>query len=150
VRTPALLSGSQGDDQLLPGGDAFVGWGEAPFFTQFDSAGHALLDGHLPPQVQIYRAYRFPWNAQPAVPPSIAVRGAGAATIVYASWNGATGVASWRVLAGATPAALTEVAQVPSSGFETAISVPTAEPVFAVQALGRGGEVLALSYAVSR
>jgi len=150
VRTPALLSGSQGDYQLLPGGDAFVGWGEAPFFTQFDAAGHSLLDGHLPAPVQIYRAYRFPWSAQPAAPPSIAVRGVGAATTVYASWNGATGVASWRVLAGSTPATLSQVAQAPSNGFETAISAPSAAPVFAVQALGGGGEVLALSRAVSR
>jgi hypothetical protein len=150
VRTPALLSGSQGDDQLLPGGDTFVGWGEAPFFTQFDAAGHSLLDGHLPPPTQIYRAYRFPWSAQPAALPSIALRGAGAATTVYASWNGATGIASWRVFAGATPAMLTEVAQTPSTGFETAISVPSAAPVFAVQALGGAGEVLALSHAVSR
>jgi hypothetical protein len=150
VRTPALLSGSQGDDQPLPGGDTFVGWGEAPFFTQFDAAGQSLLDGHLPPPVQIYRAYRFPWSAQPAAPPSIAVRGADAATTVYASWNGATGVASWRVLAGSTPATLSQVAQAPSGGFETAISAPSAAPVFAVQALGAGGDVLGTSHSVSR
>jgi hypothetical protein len=150
VRTPALLSGSQGDDQLLPGGDAFVGWGEAPFFTQFDPAGHPLLDGHLPRPAQIYRAYRFPWSAQPAAPPSIALRGAGAATTVYASWNGATGVASWRVLAGSTPATLSQVAQAPSHGFETAISAPSAAPVFLVQALAAGGELLGTSHSVPR
>jgi Arylsulfotransferase (ASST) len=150
VRTPALLSGSQGDDQALPGGDTFVGWGEAPFFTQFDAAGHSVLDGHLPAPVQIYRAYRFPWSARPAAPPSLAVRGADAATTVYASWNGATGVASWRVLAGSTPATLSQVAQAPSSGFETAISAPSAAPVFVVQALGVGGDVLGTSHSVSR
>ena len=45
---------------------------------------------------------------------------------------------------------LSQVAQAPSNGFETAISAPSAAPVFAVQALGGGGEVLALSHAVSR
>ncbi len=150
VRTPALLSGSQGDNQPLAGGDVFVGWGEAPFFTEFDSAGQAVLDGHLPAPAQTYRAFRYPWSAQPTTPPAIALRAAGAATTVYASWNGATAVASWRVLAGATPTTLTAVAQAPVAGFETAIAAPGAAPVFAVQALGAGGEVLATSHVVPR
>ncbi len=149
VRTPPLLSGSQGDYQPLPGGDVFVGWGEAPYFTEYDAAGHVLLDGHLPPPTQVYRAYRFPWSAQPAAPPSIAVSPAGAGASVYASWNGATGVASWRVLAGASPATLTPVAQAPTSGFETAIALASAAPLYAVQALGAGGEALGLSHVVA-
>ena len=124
MRTPALLSGSQGNYQLLAGGDVFVGWGEAPFFTEYDASGQSIFDGHLPPPAQTYRAYRSPWSAVPAAPPSIALRSAGAATTVYASWNGATGVSAWRVLAGPTPAQLTTVAQAPATGFETAI--PTA------------------------
>jgi hypothetical protein len=54
------------------------------------------------------------------------------------------------VLAGSTPATLSQVAQAPSSGFETAISAPSAAPVFAVQALGAGGDVLGTSHSVSR
>jgi hypothetical protein len=150
VRSPALLSGSQGDDQPQSDGNVFVGWGEKPYFTEFNAAGQALADGHLPPSAQVYRAYRYDWSATPAAPPSIALKAAGAATTVYASWNGATGVSAWRVLAGATPAALATVAQAPASGFETAISVPSAAPVFAAQALGAGGEVLGTSHAVSR
>jgi hypothetical protein len=150
VRTPAVLSGSQGDEQVLDGGDVFVGWGETPYFTEFDAAGHAVLDGHLPRPAQTYRSFRFAWSALPAAPPSITLRSTAAATTVYASWNGATGVAAWRVLAGATPATLATVAQAPSSGFETAIAVPSAAPVFAVQALGAGGEVLGVSRATAR
>ncbi len=149
VRTPALLSGSQGNYQLLAGGDVFVGWGEAPFFTEYDASGQSILDGHLPPPAQTYRAYRSPWSAVPAAPPSIALRAAGAATTVYASWNGATGVSAWRVLAGPTPAQLTTVAQAPASGFETAIPTASAGPVFAVQALGAAGEALGVSHAVN-
>ena len=40
---------------------------------------------------------------------------------VYASWNGATTVASWQLLAGADAAHLTAVSTTPDSGFETAI-----------------------------
>lgn len=150
VRTPAILSGSQGNNQVLANGDSFVGWGEAPYFTEFNAAGQAVFDAHLPYPAQVYRSYRFEWNAVPAAVPSIAVKVAAAATTVYASWNGATGVGSWRVLAGATPATLATVAEVPSGGFETAVTVPSAAPVFAVQALGAAGEVLGGSHAISR
>jgi hypothetical protein len=150
VRTPAILSGSQGNNQVLANGDWFVGWGESPYFTEFNAAGQTVFDAHLPYPAQVYRSYRFEWNAVPAAVPSIALKAAGAATTVYASWNGATGVRSWRVLAGATPAALATVAEVPSGGFETAATVPSAAPVFAVQALGAGGEVLGGSHAISR
>jgi hypothetical protein len=150
VRTPAILSGSQGNNQVLANGDWFVGWGESPYFTEFNAAGQTVFDGHLPYPAQVYRSYRFEWNAVPAAVPSIALKAAGAATTVYASWNGATGVRSWRVLAGATPATLATVAEVPTGGFETAATVPSAAPVFAVQALGAGGEVLGGSHAISR
>jgi Arylsulfotransferase (ASST) len=149
VRTPPLLSGSQGDNQPLPGGDVFVGWGEAPYFTEFAANGQTLLDGHLPAPAQVYRAYRFQWSALPTAPPSIAVRPAGAGATVYASWNGASSVSAWRVLAGQSPTTLTPVAQAPASGFETAIALASAAPLYAVQALGAGGEALGVSHAVA-
>ncbi len=44
-----------------------------------------------------YRAYRFPWSAQPVTTPALAQGwGAGDAPALYASWNGATSVAAWR------------------------------------------------------
>jgi hypothetical protein len=150
VRTPAILSGSQGNNQVLANGDWFVGWGESPYFTEFNSAGQTVFDAHLPYPAQVYRSYRFEWSAVPAAVPSIALKAAGATTAVYASWNGATGVSSWRVLGGATPTTLVTVAEVPSGGFETAVTVPSAAPVFAVQALGAAGEVLGGSHAISR
>ncbi|MFI4989724.1 MAG: arylsulfotransferase family protein [Solirubrobacterales bacterium] len=150
VRTPPLLSASQGNDQALGNGDWFVGWGQSPYFTEFNAAGQTVFDAHLPSPAQVYRSYRFEWNAVPAALPSIALQAAAAATTVYASWNGATGVHSWRVLAGPSPAALATVAEAPSSGFETAVTVPSAEPVFAVQALGPAGEVLGSSHAIPR
>ena len=69
---------------------------------------------------------------------------------MYASWNGATDVASWRVLAGSSPATLTPARSAPRSGFETAISLPAAiaGPYLAVQALDGSGAVLGVSPAV--
>jgi hypothetical protein len=64
---------------------------------------------------------------------------------VYASWNGATAVHAWRVLAGANPGALTALTTVPRAGFETAIALRTAAPWFSVQALSADGGVLGTS-----
>jgi hypothetical protein len=150
VRAPALLSGSQGNDQVLGNGDSFVGWGETPYFTEFNAAGQAVFDGHLPAPAQTYRAFRFPWSATPAAVPAVGVKVTGATTTLYASWNGATDVRAWRVLGGATPAALSTLATAAVAGFETAIPVPSAAPVFAVQALGASGELLGTSHAVAR
>jgi hypothetical protein len=151
VDTPALLSGSQGNDQLLPNGDSFVGWGEEPYFTEFSPSGQILFGGHLPARGQSYRAYRFPWSATPAAPPAIAVRSGGAGTAtIYASWNGATSVSSWRVLGGASAAALSPKATAAQSGFETTILVRSTDVYFEAQALGSNGGVLGTSPAIHR
>ena len=47
-----------------------------------------------------YRATREPWVGRPLDPPAGSARASGGRTMVYASWNGATEVKSWRVLGG--------------------------------------------------
>jgi hypothetical protein len=64
--------------------------------------------------------------------------------MVYVSWNGATNVASWRVLGGSSPGALTQVGTAVKRGFETAIKIPS-QTFVAVQALDRRGNVLSTS-----
>jgi hypothetical protein len=150
VRSPALLAGSQGNDQILPDGNSFVGWGEDPHFTEFSPSGQMLFDGYIPSPGQSYRAYRFPWSATPAAPPAIAVKSSGASATVYASWNGATAVSAWRVLGGASPTTLRPITTASSSGFETTIALQRPDANFAVQALGGTGEVLGTSPAAHR
>jgi hypothetical protein len=143
-----LSAGSQGSVQtLIPGGNVFVGWGSQPYFSEFNSAGQLLYDAHWHGSYQSYRAYRFPWTGTPSAPPAIAVSapGSGGPVNVYASWNGATGVASWRVLAGPSPAQLTQVASAAKSGFQTTIATPGPAPFLAVQALDASGAVLGTS-----
>ncbi len=143
--SPKLSSASQGSVQTLANGDTFVGWGAEPYFSEFGAGGQLLYDAHWHGSYQSYRAYRFPWTGTPATPPAIAVAGAakrGAPVTVYASWNGATEVASWRVLAGPSPTRLTPVASAAKDGFETAIATPGAEPYVAAQALNGAGAVL--------
>jgi hypothetical protein len=149
THSPLLVAESQGSMQALANGDWFVGWGQEPFFSEFGPEGQLLFDAHFPEHDESYRAYRFSWNGTPAHPPAYAFvpATATAAATVYASWNGATEVASWKLLAGASASSLATIAQVPRGGFETAIPVPagTIGPYVAVQALGAAGQLLGTS-----
>ena len=64
------------------------------------------------------------------------------------SWNGATEVASWRMLAGASPSALAPVLTAARSGFQTRLVAAAPGPYVAVQALDGSGAVLAVSATV--
>jgi hypothetical protein len=144
VHTPPLLSSFEGDDQPLPNGDDFVGWGQQPYFSEYNPKGKLVFDGRFVDSNLSYRAYRFPWNGTPASPPSVAAAPHGRKMTVYVSWNGATNVASWRVLGGKAATRLGAIAQAPKRGFETAINA-TAHKYVAVQALDVKGHVLGTS-----
>ncbi len=149
--SPELSSSSQGSVQTLPNGDTFVGWGAEPYFSEFGAGGQLLYDAHWHGSYESYRAYRFPWTGTPASPPAIAVGGAASArapVTVYASWNGATEVASWRLYGGPSPTRLTAVASAPKDGFETALVTPGPEPYVAAQALNGAGAVLGTSHTI--
>ncbi|MEU4802850.1 arylsulfotransferase family protein [Actinosynnema sp. NPDC023587] len=140
-----LLTGTQGSTQVLPGGHLLVGWGGSGRFTEFGPDGSVVLAGAFAkPGMNSYRAQRFPWVGRPLDPPAVAARAGTGGTTVYASWNGATEVASWRVLAGVDGQEPRPVTVAPRSGFETAVPIPRAERV-AVQALDTAGNVLGTS-----
>jgi hypothetical protein len=145
-----LKAGSQGNVQLLENGDFFVGWGQVPYFSEYASSGIDVFDARLPHATESYRTYRFPWSATPAQAPAIAIgeQGEGSGTPIFASWNGATGVASWRVLEGSSPEALAPAITAPRRGFETEIEAPGEPAYVAVQALDGSGAVLGTSKTV--
>jgi hypothetical protein len=150
VHPTPLLAASQGDFEPLAGGDWFAGWGQEPFFSEFSSTGQVLFDAHLPATYQSYTALKFPWSGTPTGPPALTVRtGAHGGITAYASWNGATAVTSWRLLAGVSPHALASVASAPCTGFETAISSTGSGAYVAAQALGANGAVLGTSAPVA-
>jgi hypothetical protein len=146
---PPLLAESQGNMQALQNGDWFLGWGQVPDFSELSPTGQLLFDAHFPAHSQSYRAFRFAWTGTPAHPPALAVApAAGGGGTAYASWNGATLVTAWRLLAGPAATSLAPVAQVARAGFETAIPLPAGAavgPYFAVQALAADGGVLGTS-----
>src|SRR5262249_20686163 len=139
---PNLLSTSQGNAQVLPDGHMFVGWGSNDYFTEFARDGKVLLDGRFGTRkVDSYRAYRFRWIGRPTDRPAVVARRGN----VYVSWNGATEVKRWRVLAGPSRGRLEAVKNVAKNGFETRIALPSRARVVEVQALDARGGVLRTS-----
>jgi hypothetical protein len=147
-RGELVLSKAMGNAQLLPDGGMFVGWGTNPYFSEFSPDGKLLMDGQLIKGDPTYRSFIGDWSGHPTGLPAVAARRRPGGSTVYASWNGATEVASWSVLAGAAQTRLTRVRAAPKSGFETAIAVPRKGPYFAVEARDAKGRALSRSLPV--
>ena len=79
-----------------------------------------------PIDMSFYRAFRYPWSGRPLTPPAVlaTLNNTGEETIVHMSWNGASEVASWRILAGATGGPLAARATIPDGGFESSVTLP--------------------------
>jgi EmrB/QacA subfamily drug resistance transporter len=133
-----------GSVQPLSTGNELIGWGSQSYFTEFTPAGQTVFDARLPGADLSYRALVEPWIGYPHYPPAAAIRRRDGRTVMYASWNGSTQTASWRVLEGTTV-----VATAPRVGFETAIPLGARSGTFTVQALGARGHVLGTSRPVT-
>lgn len=146
-----LLSDTQGNVQVLPNGNVFVGWGSAPVLSEFGPEGDLRFSAAFGAEGESYRAFRFPWRGRSQDEPAVAAefRGGGR-VVVYASWNGATEVAEWEVLAGPGPDRLRPVASAPRKGFETVITVKTSEPYVGVRAKDGSGAALSTIRAIER
>jgi hypothetical protein len=156
-----VSAGTQGNTQVLPGGGLFVGWGSEGRVSEFSAAGDLVFDATFAP-ADSYRGYLFEWDAQPTEPPDVVVTRAddqgggedaggneeGSPLDVAVSWNGATEVATWRVLAGDDADDLEPVAEAGKDGFETIIRIERAAAV-AVEALDASGEVLERSETIT-
>jgi hypothetical protein len=146
-----LLASSQGNLLNLSSsadtnGNWLMGYGGLPNLTEYSPTGEVLLDATLGKNVQDFRTYLSPWTAQPSDPPTVVAQAGAAGTMsVAVSWNGATEVASWQVLAGASPATLTPVTSAAKAGFQTTLTAQTAGPYVAVQALNAAGAVIGIS-----
>ncbi len=134
-----------GSAQRLRGGGVLVGWGSQPYFSEYGPSGRLLLDVVLPRPDLSYRATLEQWVGLPLTRPTGAARRKGGATTVYASWNGATEVASWEVLATATQGSTSIVARGPRRGFETTIPVQSGSRAFRVRALDASGRTIGTS-----
>jgi Arylsulfotransferase (ASST) len=151
-----LLSDSQGNMQTLGSGNVVIGWGATPTVSELTPDGELAYDAHLPPDMSSYRAFRFPWSGRPRTAPSVSARVLATEdqTAVFVSWNGATDVALWRVLAGPDRRSLRARAIARDAAFESEITYPDTYSehkveYVAVQALDANGKVLGTSPTVA-
>ncbi|MGH2865394.1 MAG: arylsulfotransferase family protein [Solirubrobacteraceae bacterium] len=142
---PGVLAGSQGSVQLLANGNVFVGWGEVPRVSEFLRSGELVFDAELGEKYESYRAFRMPWTGRPAEAPALALSGGARGPTAYASWNGATQVRSWQLLAGTEQTNMSPVASTVATGFESALRADSPGPYFAVNAFDRWGRTLGTS-----
>jgi EmrB/QacA subfamily drug resistance transporter len=133
-----------GNRQRLSNGHTFVGWGQVPFFSEYDESGKLVFDAAFPIPNMTYRAHLRDWVGKPASSPRAAVKHEGGKTTVLASWNGATEVTDWKIMADGN-----EIAAGKRAGFETAIEVPAGGKRVQVQALDETGRVLGTSAPIS-
>ncbi len=138
----------QGNTDLLSNGNVVIGWGSAPFFSEFSNSGKLLFDGVLPGPDISYRAYVASWVGKPPLRllHQVAKKAHGKTT-VYVSWDGATQVVKWRVLGGNDAKHLSMIATVKDTSFETAIKLAKAYKTYKVQALNSHGHVIGTSKA---
>jgi hypothetical protein len=142
-----VLAGSMGSVQVLRDGHVVVGWGAQPYVSEFAPDGTILADARLPADLLSFRAYRFSWKAIPAEPPALGAHRhpTTGRPILYASWNGSTGVTHWRVHAGAAPDSLKPLGIAKRHGFETAIPLGVGDAYAAIAALDPSRRELAKS-----
>ena len=143
-----LLAATQGSAEPLPNGNLFVGYGSQRWFSEYTADGELVFDAELARGNDSYRAFRMPWEGRPAERPKVVATVSGGRVTARASWNGATGVARWELLAGAGEDALSPVGDARADKFETTVRASTTQPLVALRALDEDGEVLATSRAV--
>jgi hypothetical protein len=140
------LTTSQGNANVLGNGNVFVGWGLSPWFSEYAPDGRVLFAAHFTSVWHhSYRAFKAPWIGRPGGKPAIAAAVQDNTVTVYASWNGATEVASWQVLGGNDKSTLAPLGTSPWQDFETGMSFPGSPRVVQVQALDASGAVLGTS-----
>ncbi|MES1248989.1 MAG: arylsulfotransferase family protein [Actinomycetota bacterium] len=139
-----LLASAMGSMEPLDDGGAFVGWGSASRFSEFAADGTLRFDAGYPAGGFTYRAFRHDWTASPTGAPALAVAGGAG----WASWNGATAIATWRLHAGPSKTSLEPVQDVVKRSFETKLPLPRGARWVRADALDTKGRVIGRSAAV--
>ncbi|RAL13539.1 arylsulfotransferase family protein [Aspergillus homomorphus CBS 101889] len=145
---------SQGNCQILPNRNAFIGWGNIPSMSEHLEDGTPVFFASIADfHTMNYRAYKYEWSAQPHEPPALRAYSPSpnAATTFWMSWNGATEVDYWNIYASTSAAAdqLTPIAQADNVGFQTTYTSSAYHPKAFVEAIGKDGRSLANSSTVS-
>ncbi|MFI0367320.1 arylsulfotransferase family protein [Actinomadura sp. 1N219] len=138
-----LSAAVEGSSVELPNGNTLISWGSAGRISEFSPDGRLVFDAESPQGKgwSTYRVYRQEWHGRPDTPPEARI----ADGMVHAVWNGATGVARWRLLAGPAETPLREADTVPWDGLDTPVKLPDEAAFVQVEALDAENSVLAAS-----
>ena len=122
-------------------GDVLVNWGNSGRISEISRAGR--LRSTLQLAHWTYRAVLAEWHGRPPGRPAVAARRTGKQVDLWASWNGATAIHRWRILAGTSADDLREIGEsFRFADLETRMRLRSSASHFAVQALDRTGRVL--------
>ena len=152
IRPDGRLSRLRGNFQLLPNGNAFIGWSDNSYISEHTTDGELLMEARfLSNRFVTYRAYKFNFTGAPIEPPNLKtfVFGTTPATstvVYYVSWNGATEVDSWRFCRdgnGTTQPKI--IGSTSKTGFETMYQTKGLERQVYAEAIAADGRVLGTS-----
>ena len=136
------VSASQGNMQLLPNGNVFLGWGSWQSVSESTSDGTPIYYAHFATTDALqYRSYKFNFTSNPTTSPALYTyaHNTSTQTSFYVSWNGATEVSSWRFYGGASSDHFEYIGNVQKRGFET-VSTHTSFFAFAIaEAVAKNG-----------
>jgi hypothetical protein len=141
----SLHSTSQGNVQVLPSGNVFVGWGAQPYLSEFTPSGKLVFDAELGSGYISYRAYRIPWSGIGAGVPTVVASSSRAGVEAFVSWNGDSRVARWVALTGTSRAALSPIGSIPRTGFETGMRLSREVTKLAIRGVDRSGATVGTS-----
>jgi hypothetical protein len=160
THTPPVFATFMGNTQRLADGNTFMDWG-APStadgykwvtMTEVNPDNQTVFELTFDQPYVSYRAFRFPWQGSPDTLPDLAFKADASGITLGYSWNGATDVASYNVLGGSSPQALSQIETKDKTDFETQshlTNLAQGECYFQVAALDERGKELARSKVIS-
>lgn len=143
-----IRAGSQGNIQILPNGNAFIGWGEKFFYTEHTADGEPAAFAKLAypnSGIMNYRCYKANWTGAPLTPPAMwSYSKLGKDKMVlYTSWNGDTRARSYNFFVSNSPdGPWKHAGNSERHGFETILNIDEFYGWTYSQALDRHGDVL--------
>ncbi|KAF1348466.1 hypothetical protein BDV97DRAFT_353651 [Delphinella strobiligena] len=171
--TSEIQSFRKGSMQSLSNGNALLGYGNEPGFTEYDANGTVLYDVRFGPvgldreTADNYRTLKVNWTGNPSWSPKISagpflqdsyrMLGVGATEALpslpnntaYFSWNGGTRLAKWAILASENDTRLDSMAhlwcKLPRTGFETSLQVGDTARYIRAIAISADDDVLSAS-----
>lgn len=144
-----LHSDSQGNVQVLPGGNVLVGWGAQPYVSEFAPSGELLFDAVLARNYESYRAYRVPWAGLGNGTPTVVTQRSRSHTEAFVSWNGDTRVVRWVALSGSDASTLSPIGSIARTGFETGMRLSRNVVRLAIRGVDASGATVGTSKLVA-